>query len=86
MRTQAWIRSLSDVSYVTYCLRIHLTPTLVFGLPPAFVAAALGDVGVQEVAGLEAKVCIYLHAVVARQADVRSIRSQTTSLSEQMNV
>ncbi len=29
---------------------------LVFGLPPAFVAASLGDLGVVEVAGLEAKV------------------------------
>ena len=49
--TYAFSRHITQAHQLTYF-------SLVFGLPPSFVAAALGggDIGVEQVAGLEAKV------------------------------
>lgn len=56
-RIRVSIRLLSDVSRAKNPYLVDLLILApVFGLPPKFVAAALGDIGIEQIAGLESKV------------------------------
>ena len=57
-RILEWTKLHSDVSESMFMnmYQILMHTLEVFGLPPAFVAASLGDIGVQQIAELESMV------------------------------